>query len=212
MFTGIVEEVGQVSRVTPGGEGVTVFISCGTVQEDARVGDSIMVNGACLTATTVTRDGFTADISPESLRVTTLGTLSAGSRVNLERAMALGGRLGGHLVSGHVDGVGTVRSVRTVGASAEIWFDAPEEVVGLSVTKGSVAVEGISLTINAVDQGGFSVMIIPHTASATTLLDIGPGGKVNLEADLIGKYVARLLSGYGVKGQDGLSAADLMKL
>ncbi len=212
MFTGIVEEVGQVTRITPGQQGMTVAISCGTVQEDSRVGDSIMVNGACLTATTVSKDGFTADISPESLRVTTLGALSAGSRVNLERSMALGGRLGGHLVSGHIDGVGTVRSIRAAGESTEIWFDAPKEVVGLSVTKGSIAVEGISLTINKVDAGGFSVMIIPHTATATTLLDIGPGGKVNLEADLIGKYVARLLEGYGAAGAGGLSAADLMKL
>jgi len=210
MFTGIVEELGTVDRVSPGADGVTLRVACTRVLEETRIGDSIMVNGACLTATRVDRDGFFADVSPETTRVTTLGRLRQGDRVNLERAMALGGRLGGHLVTGHVDGVGTLRVLRPSGRATEIWFDAPGNVVGLTVVKGSIAVEGVSLTVNAVDSGGFSVMIIPHTADHTTLLSLKPGVPVNLEADLIGKYVARLLKGTAPGG--GLTEETLYKL
>ncbi|MDH4229261.1 MAG: riboflavin synthase [Nitrospirota bacterium] len=212
MFTGIVEELGSVRRAaeTPGGR--TLEIACATLLEGGKIGDSIMVNGACLTVTRMEEGGvFSADVSTETLRVTTLGGLRTGSAVNLERAMALGGRLGGHLVSGHVDAVGHVRSVRPVGEAVEIWFDVPSTVLDLTVVKGSLAVEGVSLTVNALDAGGCSVMIIPHTAANTTLLKIRPGGGVNLEADLIGKYVARLLGGYreetGAVG--GISEATL---
>ncbi|MDH5527688.1 MAG: riboflavin synthase [Nitrospirota bacterium] len=213
MFTGIVEELGSVRRADPAaGGGRTLVVACRSVLEGTRLGDSIMVNGACLTVTRLERDGFACDVSAESCRVTTLGQLAAGSPVNLERAMALGGRLGGHLVSGHVDGVGTVRAMRTAGKATEIWFDAPSEVLALTVEKGSICIEGVSLTVNALDATGFCVMIIPHTGSHTTLLSLAPGGRVNLEADLIGKYVQRLLGGYPGGKAAGLQESDLYKL
>ncbi len=208
MFTGIVEEMGTVRQVRPGNGGAVLEIACKTVLEGTGLGDSIMVNGACLTVTEMSDSGFSADVSPETLSITTLNTLKIGSHANLERAMALGGRLGGHLVSGHVDGVGTLRTTRKVGKAVEIWVDAPAEVLDISVPKGSVTIEGVSLTINALDPSGFSVMIIPHTGTHTTLLSLSAGARVNLEADLIGKYVARLLKGY----RGGLNEADLLKL
>lgn len=210
MFTGIVEEVGTVLQVRPGTGGSTIEVACKAVLEGTKPGDSIMVNGACLTATSLADGSFRADVSPETLSVTTLGRLKSGDAVNLERAMALGGRLGGHLVSGHVDGVGSIRSTRKVGKAVEIWLDAPAGILELSVPKGSIAVEGVSLTINRVDGAGLSVMIIPHTGTHTTLLTLPAGAAVNLEADLIGKYVARLLKGY--QGGGGLTEADLYKL
>lgn len=203
MFTGIVEEVGKVADLREAAAGRVLTVACRTVLEGTPRGGSIMVNGACLTATTLGRDRFTADVSPETLRVTTLGGLRRGDPVNLERAMALGERLGGHLVTGHVDGVGRVRRVEPHGDATGIWYDAPPEVLALCVAKGSIAVEGVSLTVNEVDGGGFSVMIIPHTADHTTLLGLRPGAAVNLEADLIGKYVARLLEGYREGGGGG---------
>lgn len=210
VFTGIVEEVGKVTPVRPGAGGGTIQVACKVVLEGTRPGDSIMVNGACLTAIELTGGTFKADVSPETVMVTTLGRLKAGDPVNLERAVALGGRLGGHLVSGHVDGVGTLRRARAAGEAVEMWFDAPAAVLELSVPKGSIAIEGVSLTINAIDGTGFSVMIIPHTGVHTTLLGLAAGAGVNLEADLIGKYVARLLKGY--RGGGGLTEADLYKL
>jgi len=169
-----------------------------------------MVSGVCLTATSVGPGSFTADVSPETLRVTTLGARKAGDGVNLERAMALGDRLGGHLVTGHVDGLGALRRVTPAGEATEVWYDAPPEVLALSVVKGSIAVDGVSLTVNALDRAGFSVMIIPHTADHTTLLEAPPGVPVNLEADLIGKYVARLMAGREAGG--GLTAESLARL
>jgi len=211
VFTGIVEEVGQVADLRDAAAGKVLTVTCRTVLEGTRTGDSILVNGACLTATTLGPDRFSADLSPETCRVTTLGALRRGDPVNLERAMALGGRLGGHLVTGHVDGVGRVRSVRPLGEATEIAFDAPEAVLALCVPKGSIAVEGVSLTVNTVDDRGFAVMIIPHTAEHTTLLGLPPGAGVNLEADLIGKYVARLMEGH-LPGAGGLSLDDLERL
>jgi riboflavin synthase len=211
VFTGIVEEVGRVAAVREGAEGRTLTVACGRVLEGTGKGGSIMVSGVCLTATTLDGDGFSADVSPETCRVTTLGALRVGDAVNLERAMALGDRLGGHLVTGHVDGVGRVRAVTPVGDATRIVFDAPPEVLRLCVVKGSIAVEGVSLTVNTLEGGGVSVMIIPHTAEHTTLLGLPPGAAVNLEADLIGKYVARLMEGYG-EGGGGLTFDDLGRL
>lgn len=210
MFTGIVEELGEVAQVRPADGGLSLEIACQKVLDGTQLGDSIMVNGACLTVTTMSDRAFTADVSTETVAITTLNGLRRGTPVNLERAMAMGGRLGGHLVSGHVDGVGSVRQSRKVGRATELWFDVPASVLSLSVPKGSIAVEGVSLTINLVDEAGFSVMIIPHTGTHTTLLELTAGGRVNLEADLIGKYVARLLKGY--QGGGGLTEADLFKL
>lgn len=197
MFTGIVEEVGRVRSATPGASGLRLEVDCRAVLEGTGEGDSILVSGVCLTATAVTRAGFSADVSPETARVTTLGEARAGAAVNLERAVALGDRLGGHLVTGHVDAVGAVRRVTPRGEATEVWYDAPPSVLALCVAKGSIAVDGVSLTVNALDDRGFCVTIIPHTADHTTLLDVPPGGPVNLEADLIGKYVARLMAGRG---------------
>jgi len=211
MFTGIVEEVGRVAAVREGAEGRVLTVACHAVLGGTKPGDSVMVSGACLTATGLDAKGFSADVSPETCAVTTLGALRAGDAVNLERAMALGDRLGGHLVTGHVDGIGRVRSVTPVGDATRIAFDAPPEVLRLCVVKGSIAVEGVSLTVNTVDGGGLTVMIIPHTAAHTTLLSLPPGAAVNLEADLIGKYIARLMEGRD-EGGGGLSFEALGRL
>lgn len=210
MFTGIVEEIGKVAAVTPLAKGVRLTVACRTVLEGTGVGDSLSVSGACLTATSVDADAFTADVSPETLRVTTLGGRKAGDPVNLERALALGDRLGGHLVTGHVDGLGRLRRVTPTGEATEVWYDAPPEVLSLCVVKGSIAVDGVSLTVNALDLAGFSVMLIPHTIEQTTLLQVPPGTPVNLEADLIGKYVARLMAEREEGG--GLTAEALSRL
>jgi riboflavin synthase len=214
MFTGIVEEVGKIGAVAPLAKGVRVTVACRIVLEGTGIGDSISVSGVCLTATAMGPDFFAADVSPETLRVTTLGALKAGDAVNLERALALGERLGGHLVTGHVDGLGALRRVTPAGEATELWYDAPPEVLALCVVKGSIAVDGVSLTVNALDRTGFSVMIIPHTAEQTTLLKAPRGApvgtKVNLEADLIGKYVARLMEGRESGG--GLTAEALSRL
>jgi riboflavin synthase len=210
MFTGIVEEVGKVASVTPLAAGVRLTVSCRVVLDGTAVGDSLCVSGVCLTATAVGRDSFSADVSPETLRVTTLGKRKPGDPVNLERAMALGDRLGGHLVTGHVDAIGKLRRATPAGEATEVGYDAPPEVLRLCVAKGSIAVDGVSLTVNALDKTGFSVMIIPHTADHTTLLDTPPGAPVNLEADLIGKYVARLMEGRD--GEGGLTAEALARL
>lgn len=213
MFTGIVEEVGRVRAAPPGASGLRLEVDCRAVLEGTGVGDSILVSGVCLTATAVTADGFSADVSPETARVTTLGAVKPGATVNLERAMALGERLGGHLVTGHVDALGAVRRATAVGDATEVWYDAPPGVLALCVAKGSIAVDGVSLTVNALDGRGFSVMVIPHTADHTTLLAVPPGGPVNLEADLIGKYVARLMAGRGGgETGGGLTAEALSRL
>lgn len=210
MFTGLVEEVGKIAAVAPLERGVRLTVACRLVLEGTSVGDSLAVSGVCLTATSVGADAFTADVSPESLRVTTLGARKAGDPVNLERALALGDRLGGHLVTGHVDGLGRLRRVTPMGEAVEVWYDAPPGVLALCVAKGSIAVDGVSLTVNALDKAGFSVMIIPHTAEQTTLLEAAPGTPINLEADLIGKYVARLMEGRAEGG--GLTAEALSLL
>lgn len=210
MFTGIVEEVGRIAAVTSLAAGVRLTVACRTVLEGTAVGDSVCVSGVCLTATALGAGSFTADVSPETLRVTTLGARKAGDPVNLERALALGERLGGHLVTGHVDGLGALRRSAPAGEATEVWYDAPAPVLALCVVKGSVAVDGVSLTVNALDRSGFSVMLIPHTMDHTTLLKAPPGAAVNLEADLIGKYVARLMEGRREGG--GLTAEALSRL
>lgn len=193
MFTGIIEEMGVVKAVVKAARGSGLTILAKTVLEGLAIGDSVTVNGACLTVVGSDSQQFQVDVSPETVKVTTLGTLKAGDPVNLERAMRLSDRLGGHLVTGHVDGVGTIRS-RTQDADAiQIFIEAPPEILRYCVTKGSIAVDGISLTINEGAERGFRVTIIPHTAKVTTLGVKRVGDTVNLESDLIGKYVERLL-------------------
>ena len=198
MFTGLVEEVGRVSSLQDG-EMLHLSISADLVTGDTRAGDSISVNGACLTVGEADGRTLTFFAMPETLRRTALGTLVEGSPVNLERAMASGARFGGHIVQGHVDGVGEVLGVRPEG-EAEIWeFGAPEAVLRYSVEKGSICVDGISLTVVSVGDRSFTVSILPQTRANTNLDGLRVGNMVNLEADVIGKYVERLLEPRTVK-------------
>lgn len=189
MFTGIVEEQGIVRQVGGG----TLAIRARRVLEGTRPGDSIAVNGVCLTVTALIGGGFSADVMPETLRRSNLGGLAAGDPVNLERAMAADGRFGGHIVSGHIDGTGRIASMRREQNAVWVTVAADPEICRRIVEKGSIAIDGISLTVAAVTAETFSVSIIPHTGAQTTLLGRRPGDVVNLENDIIGKYVERLL-------------------
>lgn len=194
MFTGIVEEVGQVKKVISGTTSGEMEIKAKTVLDGTKIGDSIAVNGVCLTVTSLKSDGFTADVMPETLRRTNLGQLKSGDKVDLERAMAADGRFGGHIVSGHIDGTGTIADIRKEGNATWITISAAAEILNLIVEKGSITIDGISLTIAAVTNETFSVSIIPHTGSETILLTKGVGAKVNLENDILAKYVQKLLN------------------
>ena len=192
MFTGLVEEVGRLFSIESG-EMLRLNVSADRVMADTREGDSVSVNGACLTVGEVDGRTLTVFAMPETLRRTALGALQEGSAVNLERAMASGDRFGGHIVQGHVDGIGEVLGMRPEG-EAEIWeFRAPEAVLRYCVEKGSICVDGISLTIVSVGADTFTVSILPQTRANTNLGELGVGDTVNLEADVIGKYVERLL-------------------
>lgn len=208
MFTGLIEEVGVVRRVVKGREGARLVIGAEKVLGDTKVGDSVAVNGACLTVTEVEAGQFTADCMAETLSRTTIGTIERGRRVNLERALALGQRLGGHMVLGHVDAVGKVKSIKPRGDSLEVEVSLPEEIESLVAEKGSVAVDGVSLTIIRVGSEGFVVGLIPHTIAATTLVDLGPGSRVNLEADVIARYVQRCMAVTGTGGEADSGATD----
>ena len=194
MFTGLVEEVGRVVRMQPG-DLFRLDVSVSRVFEDTRIGDSVSVNGACLTVDEVNGATLSFRAMPETLRRTALGDLEEGSFVNLERAMTLERRFGGHIVQGHVDCVGEVVDVRPEG-DAQIWeFGATEGVLRYTVAQGSVCVDGISLTVVAVREASFTVSILPQTRANTNLKELRVGDRVNLEADVIGKYVERLLEG-----------------
>lgn len=194
MFTGLVEEVGTVVRLTRrGAQGAHLFLRGRRVLEGTRLGDSIDVNGACLTVVELGSGLFAVDCMAETLERTTVGELRTGDEVNLERAMALGDRLGGHLVLGHVDGVGIVRSVRQRGIAQEVWVSLPPGLRGYVAPRGSVAVDGISLTVTDVTDEEFGLGLIPHTLANTTLRSITPGRRVNLEADVLARYVRQAL-------------------
>jgi riboflavin synthase len=193
MFTGLVEEVGKVLRLTRRGEGAHLYMSAHRVLEGTRVGDSISVSGACLTVVAIAGDTFAVDCMAETLEHTTIGSLRPGHEVNLERALALGDRLGGHLVLGHVDGVGEVVSSRTRGIAQELRISLPVELRGFVAGKGSIAVDGISLTVTDVTEVDFGLGIIPHTLRETTLRAVSPGRRVNLEVDVLARYVHRAL-------------------
>lgn len=191
MFTGIVTVVGTVASVDATAGGVRIRIAApGLCLADGQVGESIAVNGVCLTAVVISGAGFDADVSRETLRCT--AGFEPGVRVNLERALRLADRLGGHLMSGHVDGVGVVASVEPAGDNRVCWFEAPREVARYIAVKGSIAINGVSLTVNEVKDMLFSVNIIPHTLAATTLGALTAGARVNLEADTVARYVERL--------------------
>jgi riboflavin synthase len=192
MFTGIVEELGRVRALEDRGGGARLVVHGATVSRDSSVGDSVAVNGVCLTAVEVTGEALSFDLGRETLDRSTLGDLRAGDPVNLERPLTLATRLGGHLVQGHVDGVAPVRSVDRNGAGASIRIALPPSLRPYVVERGSIAVDGVSLTVTVVDDEGFEVALIPHTLAATTLGERGPGDGVNLEADVVAKYVENL--------------------
>lgn len=195
MFTGLVETVAEVRSLRATGQGAELQIASAPLAADGFVlGESIAVNGACLTVTKWQGDIFSVDVSPETLERTTIGRLQPGSKVNLERALRLSDRLGGHLVSGHVDALGSLVEKRRVGNSILLKFRLAEPSLRYIIEKGSITIEGISLTVNELNKDGFSVAIIPHTLSETTLQSLSIGGEVNIETDMIGKYVERLLS------------------
>jgi riboflavin synthase len=194
MFTGIVEEVGEIVAVLPRGDVQAVVVRAPRVARDLPLGASVAVNGCCLTAVEVQAGDFTCELTAETLARTAFGSgLSVGRRVNLERPLRADGRFDGHIVQGHVDGVGEVREMRRTGAAAELLVAAPPEVARYLVAKGSVAVDGISLTVAGLQGADFRVALIPYTLEWTTLGEAGPGDRVNLEADVIAKYVERLL-------------------
>ena len=193
MFTGIVRERGRVASVDGDGNGIRIRLEAPLTAGEVAIGDSVSLNGCCLTVVESTDGTLAFDAVPETLGRSSLEGLEAGSELNVESALRAGEPLGGHYVQGHVDGVGTVRSVEPEGDGRRIWFDAPSEVLRYCVDKGSVAVDGVSLTIAGLDENGFAVALIPHTLSATTLGTLEAGARVNLEADVLAKYVERLV-------------------
>jgi riboflavin synthase len=204
MFTGIIEGLGAVTAVRPAGSGKRLAVAADFDLSGTRVGDSISVSGACLTAVAIAGRQFEVDVSPETLARTTLGSVRVGERVNLERALRLSDRIDGHLVSGHTDGTGTIHDREAVGNAVIVTVAVAEALTRYMIVKGSVAVDGVSLTINRLDPDRFSVSIIPHTAALTTIGFKQKGERVNIEVDLIGKYVEKFLT-----NQPGRSATPL---
>ncbi len=193
MFTGIIQRLGTARRLARKGANARLTIEGGALLRGVRIGESLAVDGVCLTVTARQGGTFSADVGPETLKRTTLGDLRAGDRVNLERSLRMGDLVGGHLVSGHVEAVGKILHRRQDGEAYHFFFGAPRPFLRYVVPRGSVAVDGVSLTVTAVDGRGFGVMIIPHTAAVTTLGFKQVGDRVNLEADLLAKYVERLV-------------------
>jgi len=194
MFTGIVQGIGSIRALEPHGGDMTMWIDAGSVSlADVQVGGSIAVNGACLTATRLDGNAFAADVSRETLAVTTLGLAVPGTRVNIEKALLAGQALGGHYVTGHVDGVGNVISRHDDARSVRVEFEVPDELARYVARKGSICVDGVSLTVNGVNGRRFDVNLVPHTLELTTLADCGAGTRVNLEVDIIARYLERML-------------------
>lgn len=193
MFTGIVEETGKIRSLKLAGSSGKISIQARRVLEGTKIGDSIAVNGVCLTVVSLQPDGFTADVMAETVRRSSLSACGTGDFVNLERAMAADGRFGGHIVSGHIDGTGVIVSLRKEENAVWITVSAASELLELIVEKGSICIDGISLTVASVNDSSFQVSVIPHTGQETTLLKKQPGSPVNLETDIIGKYVKKLL-------------------
>ncbi|MGL5575551.1 MAG: riboflavin synthase [Sarcina sp.] len=193
MFTGIIEELGKINSIKVNGKSAKISILASKVLEDTKLGDSIATNGVCLTVTNLDKSSFEADVMTETMNRTNLSTLKTGSSVNLERAMIANGRFGGHIVSGHVDGTGVIENYKKDENATWVTISAGDEILKYVVEKGSICIDGISLTVACVDDRCFKVSIIPHTGEETTLLKNEIGGVVNLECDVIGKYVEKLL-------------------
>jgi riboflavin synthase len=206
MFTGIIQTVGEVRRLDTRAGDLRMVIGCGDMDmSTVALGDSIAVSGVCLTAVEIGGDSFTADVSGETVSCTTLGDFVVGTRVNLEMAMTPSTRLGGHLVSGHVDGVGEVKQRWSDGRSERFRIEAPMALARYIAAKGSICVDGISLTVNAVQDNAFELNIVPHTLAATTMAEFAAGRRVNLEVDIIARYLERLLSAPGVSEEGGVT-------
>lgn len=208
MFTGLIEEIGEIAAVKRGVRSCELSVKGNVVFGDLKVGDSVAVNGVCLTASVINGNIFTADVMAETMRRSNLGLLQKGSKVNLERAMSAGGRFGGHIVAGHIDGTGFVRSLKREDNAVWVTVMADESIMRYIVEKGSVAIDGISLTVANVYKDAFSVSIIPHTAGETTLLKRRTGDKVNLECDIIGKYIEKFVGKTSAITEDFLKEYD----
>ena len=193
MFTGIVEEAGTIKKLIISGNSGQIAVRAKKVLEGTKIGDSIAVNGICLTVTSLQVDGFTADVMAETVRRSSLAECSTGDEVNLERAMAANGRFGGHIVSGHIDGTGVITSYRREENAVWVAIETVPEILNLIVEKGSICIDGISLTVAKVGNTDFQVSVIPHTGEETTLLKKKPGSRVNLENDIVGKYIQKLM-------------------
>ena len=194
MFTGLVAELGTVQRLARQGNSYHLTVGAKKVLENLKIGDSVAVNGACLTVVRMDDSGFTADVMPETVRLTNIGSLQPGSRVNLERTLRLCDGLDGHIVSGHVEGLGTISEQRPEGIAVVVTISTPPELLKYIIKKGSIAIDGISLTVTEITDTSFSVSLIPHTAKETTLGLKKVGDSVNLETDILGKYVERMLT------------------
>ena len=210
MFTGIIEELGTVGQMDRRPDSIKLTIQARKVLEGTQLGDSIAVNGVCLTVTSMTDSSFTADVMHETMRRSSLSDIKSGSKVNLERAMQVGGRLGGHIVSGHIDGVGHIARIASDGIARVITITIPKDMEPFIVEKGSIAIDGISLTVVSVGNSQFSVSIIPHTMAHTTLIDKHPGAVVNLETDVIGKYVHSFTTAHTGK-RSGITMETLLE-
>lgn len=193
MFTGIVEELGIVSRISQSGDSMKLTIATNTIVSDVKLGDSIAVNGICLTVTSFTAHSFTVDVMPETMRATSLRMLGHGSKVNLERAMATNGRFGGHFVTGHIDGIGTILNKKQHYNAIYYKIGVPNTLLRYCLQKGSIAVDGTSLTIFAIDESSFTISLIPHTVSESIIGEKVAGDIVNIECDMIGKYIERFI-------------------
>lgn len=193
MFTGIIEEIGTVAAIQPSGKSFVLTVDANKVVFDVNTGDSIAVNGVCLTVTSFSKSRFTVDVMPETVKATSLKTVKKGSRVNLERAMAAGGRFGGHFVSGHVDGIGVIKGKKQLENAVYYEIEADPELLKYIMLRGSVAVDGTSLTVFGVSEDSFTLSLIPHTLSETVLGMKGKGDIINIECDMIGKYIGHFL-------------------
>jgi len=209
MFTGIIEEVGTIRSIRRGGQSVSLEVEAQKVLEETRIGDSINTDGVCLTVTALQAGGFTVDVMPETMERTTFNELKPGSKVNLERALRLSDRLGGHIVSGHIDGTGRITERRREGNAEWFRIAAGTMILKYIVEKGSVAIDGISLTVIEVDEKSFAIGIIPLTQAETTILQKRVGAEVNIECDILGKYVEKLIRGEEKTG--GVTLEDLAK-